>query len=73
MAGTTKVEAYPADRDRLNQLAAQLTSDGPGRFGQAETLKWLLDTRETWTRMMTEQLLGPPQGNNERTGIAWNE
>ena len=42
----TKVEAYPADRDRLNALAAQLTSDGPGRFGQAETIRWLLDTRE---------------------------
>ena len=42
----TKVEAYPADRDRLNTLAAQLTQDGPGRFGQAETIRWLLDGRE---------------------------
>lgn len=40
----TKVEAYPADRDRLNELAAQLTARGPGRFGQAEALNVLLTT-----------------------------
>ncbi len=45
-AAKTSVEAYRADKDRLNDLAAQLTQDGPGRFGQAETIRWLLDQRE---------------------------
>jgi hypothetical protein len=44
--GKTTVDAYPADRARLNELAAQLTADGPGRFGQAEAIRWLLDQRE---------------------------
>lgn len=51
----TKVEAYPADRDRLNALAASLTEDGPGRFGQAETLRWLLDWRENAVAMLIDQ------------------
>ena len=41
--GKVPVEAYPADRDRLNQMAADLTATMPGRFGQADTLKLLLD------------------------------
>jgi hypothetical protein len=44
--GKTTVDAYPADRERLNALAAQLTKDGPGRFGQAEALRWALNARE---------------------------
>jgi hypothetical protein len=45
--GKTTVEAWPADRDRLNELAAQLTADGHGgRFGQAEALRWVLNARE---------------------------
>jgi hypothetical protein len=44
--GKITVDAYPADRARLNMLAAQLTADGPGRFGQAEAIRWLLDQRE---------------------------
>jgi hypothetical protein len=42
----TTVDAYLDDRPRLNQLAAQLTADGPGRFGQAEAIRWLLDQRD---------------------------
>ena len=43
--GTT-IEVYAADRDRVNALAAALTEEGPGRFGQKEVIRWLLDQRE---------------------------
>ena len=42
----TTVDITPADRERLNILARQLTADGPGRFGQREAIRWLLDLRE---------------------------
>ena len=42
----TTVDIAPADRDRLNTLARQLTAAGPGRFGQRETIRWLLDKQE---------------------------
>ena len=51
----TKVEAYPADRDRLNTLAAHLTSINYGRFGQAEAIKFLLDWREQAIAEMDEE------------------
>ncbi len=53
----TSVEAYRADRDRLRDLAAQLTEDGPGRFGQAETIRWLLDQREAAAAAFGERAL----------------
>jgi len=44
---TTTIEVWKADRDRLRDLADLLTEHGPGgRFGQAETVKWLLDQRD---------------------------
>ena len=46
LKGKTTVDAYPPDRLRLNGLATALTAEGPGRFGQAEALRWLLDWRE---------------------------
>ena len=39
----TTVDIAPADRDRLNTLARQLTAAGPGRFGQREAIRFLLD------------------------------
>lgn len=68
--GMTAIQCSTRDRDRLNQLADQLSKDGPGRFGQAETIRWLLDQRESWAEAWSN---GPPQGNNPRTGIAWSE
>jgi hypothetical protein len=44
--GKTSCEIFAADRPRLKDLAGQLTADGPGRFGQAETVRWLLDQRD---------------------------
>ena len=52
----TTVDITVADRDRLNALAAQLTADGPGRFGQRETIRWLLDFRESASAAIIEKL-----------------
>lgn len=66
----TAVQCTPKDRDRLNDLATLLTRSGiGGKFGQAETIRYLLDQREAELRLED----GPPSGNNERTGIAWSE
>ena len=46
MADKTTVDTTKADRERINQLARQLTAEGPGTFGQRETIRWLLDWRE---------------------------
>ena len=52
----TTVDITVADRDRLNALAAQLTGDGPGRFGLRETIRWLLDFRESASAAIIEKL-----------------
>ena len=46
LADKTTVDTTKADRERINALAAQLTAEGPGTFGQRETIRWLLDQRE---------------------------
>lgn len=45
------------DRERINALADQLTKDGPGRFGQAETVRYLLDARAEMA-ILIRDLLG---------------
>lgn len=52
----TSIEVYAADRDRVNDLARQLTAAGPGRFGQAETLRWLLDLNDKTAAMIADAL-----------------
>ena len=54
ITGTTNVQAFDGDRDRINELAAQLTAEGPGRYGQREALRWLLDFRESATEMIRD-------------------
>jgi len=44
--GKVVIEAYRADRDRLKDLAADLTAEGNGRYYQADALRWLLNHRE---------------------------
>lgn len=44
--GKTSIEVYASDRDRVNDLARLLTAEGPGRFGQAETIRFLLDAAQ---------------------------
>lgn len=44
--GTSNVQVFDADKNRLKDLAAELTQRGPGRFGQRETIRYLLDERE---------------------------
>jgi hypothetical protein len=53
--GKTAMDVYRADLDRVSTLAKILTEEGPGRFGTAETLRWLLDFRENTAEMITEQ------------------
>jgi hypothetical protein len=50
------VEAYRTDRDRLRDLADQLTAEGNGRFYQAETIRWLLDFRENAAAMIEQEM-----------------
>ena len=44
------IKVSEADRDRVNDLAARLTAEGPGRFGQAEVIRHLLDCYDDATR-----------------------
>ena len=44
--GKTKVEVYREDLPRIALLGALLSAEGPGRFRQAETIRWLLDFRD---------------------------
>jgi hypothetical protein len=54
--GKTAMDVYRADLDRVSALAAQLTEEmRAGRFGTAETLRWLLDKREEYAATMLEQ------------------
>ena len=46
IADKTTVDTTKADRERINELGLQLTAEGPGTFGQRETIRWLLDWRE---------------------------
>ena len=55
--GTTNIQAYDEDRDRLNELAGQLTAEGPGRFGQRETIRWLLDWREKVSAALADEAI----------------
>lgn len=45
----TAIGVTRRDRDRLNALAAALTEQGPGRFSQPETVRYLLDCYDSWT------------------------
>jgi hypothetical protein len=40
------IDVYRKDRDRLKDLAADLTAEGNGRYYQADALRWLLNFRE---------------------------
>ena len=42
----TTIDITKADRERVNELARQLTAEGPGTFGQRETIRWLLSDRD---------------------------
>jgi hypothetical protein len=46
----TSCEVFAEDRERINALARELTEDGPGRFGQAETVRYLIDWRIGYLR-----------------------
>jgi hypothetical protein len=52
--GKTAMDVYRADLERVSTLARALTEEGPGRFGTAETLRWLLDKREEYAAAMLE-------------------
>jgi hypothetical protein len=43
----TALDVFKADQERIRDLAALLTRHGPGgRFGTAETVRWLLNQRQ---------------------------
>ena len=54
-SGKVVIEAYPADRDRLKALAADLTAEGNGRYYQADALRWLLNFREQAAEMIMSE------------------
>ena len=53
----TTVDCTKADRERINTLAAQLTAEGPGKYGQWETIRWLLDGREKVTAALVDEAI----------------
>jgi hypothetical protein len=53
-ADKTVIEVFRADRDRLNDLARQLTGRGQGRYYQAETVRHLLDEYERTTDLLLD-------------------
>lgn len=56
--GTTSVQVWDGDRDWINTRAAQLTKDGPGKFGQRETIRWLIDQHERAVQILLDQARG---------------
>jgi hypothetical protein len=57
-ADKTVIEVFRADRDRLNDLARQLTGRGQGRYYQAETVRHLLDEYERTTQLLLDTAEG---------------
>jgi hypothetical protein len=55
--GKTAMDVYRSDLARVSALARALTDEGPGRFGTAETLRYLLNAREEMVATI-EQLMG---------------
>jgi hypothetical protein len=53
-ADKTVIEVFRADRDRLNDLARQLTGRGQGRYYQAETVRHLLDEYDRTTDLLLD-------------------
>jgi hypothetical protein len=53
-ADKTVIEVFRADRDRLNDLARQLTGRGQGRYYQAETVRHLLDEYDRTTDLILD-------------------
>lgn len=58
--GTTNVQCFSTDKTRLAELARQLTADGPGRFGQRETIRYLLDERDALAAALEDALRRTP-------------
>ena len=46
MRSLTTVQVYDDDLERIKTLARHLTEDGPGRFFNADAVKWALDAVE---------------------------
>lgn len=55
MASFFVIKVSEADRDRVNALAAHLTTIGYGKVGQADAVKFLLDWRERTLAEMDEE------------------
>jgi hypothetical protein len=53
-ADKTVIEVFRSDRDRLNDLARQLTGRGQGRYYQAETVRHLLDEYDRTSQLLLD-------------------